>query len=29
MVDELVKQFNESNDHIQVVAKYNPDMYKG
>lgn len=28
-VDELVKQFNESNDHIQVVAKYNPDMYKG
>ena len=29
VVDELVKQFNESNDHIQVVAKYNPDMYKG
>ena len=29
MVDELVRQFNESNDHIQVVAKYNPDMYKG
>lgn len=28
-VDELVKQFNESNGHIQVVAKYNPDMYKG
>lgn len=28
-VDELVKQFNESNDHIEVVAKYNPDMYKG
>ena len=29
VVDELVKQFNESNDHIEVVAKYNPDMYKG
>lgn len=29
VVDELVKQFNESNDHIQVVAKNNPDMYKG
>ena len=29
VVDELVRQFNESNDHIQVVAKYNPDMYKG
>lgn len=29
VVDELVKQFNEINDHIQVVAKYNPDMYKG
>ena len=28
-VDELVKNFNESNDHIEVVAKYNPDMYKG
>lgn len=28
-VDELVKKFNESNDHIEVVAKYNPDMYKG
>ena len=27
VVDELVRQFNESNDHIQVVAKYNP--YKG
>ena len=24
VVDELVRQFNESNDHIQVVAKYNP-----
>ena len=29
VVDELVKKFNESNDHIEVVAKYNPDMYKG
>lgn len=28
-MDELVRQFNESNDHIEVVAKYNPDMYKG
>ena len=28
-VDELVKQFNETNDHIEIVAKYNPDMYKG
>ncbi len=28
-VDELVKNFNEENDHIEVVAKYNPDMYKG
>lgn len=28
-VDELVEKFNESNDHIEVVAKYNPDMYKG
>lgn len=28
-VEELVDRFNESNDHIQVVAKYNPDMYKG
>ena len=25
----LVKNFNENNDHIEVVAKYNPDMYKG
>ena len=25
-VDELVKNFNENNDHIEVVAKYNPDM---
>ncbi|WP_347559825.1 extracellular solute-binding protein [Clostridium sp. AM58-1XD] len=29
VVDELVKKFNETNDHIEVVAKYNPDMYKG
>ncbi len=28
-VDELVKKFNESNAHIEVIAKYNPDMYKG
>ena len=28
-VDELVKKFNESNDHIHVTAKYNQDMYKG
>lgn len=28
-VDELVEKFNASNDHIEVVAKYNPDMYKG
>ena len=28
-VDALVKKFNEENDHIEVVAKYNPDMYKG
>ncbi len=28
-VDELVENFNEENDHIEVVAKYNPDMYKG
>lgn len=28
-VDELVKNFNQSNDHIEVVARYNPDMYKG
>lgn len=29
VVDDLVKKFNEENDHIEVVAKYNPDMYKG
>ena len=28
-VDELVQKFNESNDHIEATAKYNPDMYKG
>lgn len=28
-VSELVKKFNEQNDHIEVVARYNPDMYKG
>ena len=28
VVDDLVKKFNEENDHIEVVAKYNPDMYK-
>lgn len=28
-VEELVSNFNEQNDHIEVVAKYNPDMYKG
>lgn len=28
-VDELVENFNATNDHIEVVAKYNPDMYKG
>lgn len=28
-VDELVEKFNAENDHIEVVAKYNPDMYKG
>lgn len=28
-VEELVKKFNEQNDHIEVIARYNPDMYKG
>lgn len=28
-VEELVDNFNKNNDHIEVVAKYNPDMYKG
>lgn len=28
-VDELVEDFNASNDHIEVVARYNPEEYKG
>lgn len=28
-VKELVETFNASNDHIEVVARYNPDQYKG
>ncbi|MFJ8260356.1 ABC transporter substrate-binding protein [Rummeliibacillus sp. NPDC094406] len=28
-VDELVKEFNAQSDTTEVVAKYNPDMYKG
>ncbi len=28
-VEELIEKFNESNDHIEVVGVYNPDMYKG
>ncbi|HBM76392.1 MAG TPA: ABC transporter substrate-binding protein, partial [Clostridiaceae bacterium] len=28
-VEELVKKFNSENDHIEVTAVYNPDMYKG
>lgn len=28
-VEELVNKFNKENDHIEVVAKYNPDMYAG
>ena len=28
-VDELVKEFNESNNEIEVVARYNPEEYKG
>lgn len=28
-VEELVKRFNEKNAHIEVIAVYNPDMYKG
>lgn len=28
-IEEFVKKFNESNDHIEVTAKYNPDMYTG
>lgn len=28
-VQELVDAFNEQSDTVEVVAKYNPDMYKG
>lgn len=28
-VEELVKEFNAQSDTTEVVAKYNPDMYKG
>lgn len=28
-VDALVKEFNETSDTVEVIAKYNPDMYKG
>lgn len=28
-VDKLVEEFNEQSDTVEVVAKYNPDMYKG
>lgn len=28
-VEELVSSFNEQSDTVEVVAKYNPDMYKG
>jgi ABC-type glycerol-3-phosphate transport system substrate-binding protein len=28
-VDELVKDFNAQSKDVKVVAKYNPDMYKG
>ncbi|WP_400164476.1 ABC transporter substrate-binding protein [Brevibacillus sp. TJ4] len=28
-VEELVKAFNEQSETTQVVAKFNPDMYKG
>jgi len=28
-VEELVDKFNSENDHIEVTAVYNPDMYKG
>ncbi len=28
-VEELVKEFNAQSDTVEVVAKYNPDMYKG
>lgn len=28
-VNELVDKYNQSQDKVKVVAKYNPDMYKG
>lgn len=28
-VEELVKAFNEQSETVEVVAKFNPDMYKG
>ncbi|KGR82723.1 ABC transporter substrate-binding protein [Lysinibacillus odysseyi] len=28
-VEELVKEFNAQSDTVEVVAKFNPDMYKG
>jgi multiple sugar transport system substrate-binding protein len=28
-VKQLVEQFNKENSDVEVVAKYNPDMYKG
>ncbi|MFP3916554.1 ABC transporter substrate-binding protein [Lysinibacillus telephonicus] len=28
-VEELVSSFNEQSETVEVVAKYNPDMYKG
>ena len=28
-VKQLVDQFNKENPDVEVVAKYNPDMYKG
>lgn len=28
-VEKLVKNFNEQSETVEVIAKYNPDMYKG
>lgn len=28
-IKELIKEFNEQNKDIQVIEKFNPDMYKG
>ncbi|WP_274599775.1 hypothetical protein [Enterococcus faecium] len=28
-MNELVDKYNQSQDKVKVVAKYNPDMYKG